>query len=78
MLVAIQCHERCAFRHILHDDMLTFDLIGIERVQGLTHLMQHEVRGIHHVVYRTQTDGGQTLLEPIRRLFHGHTLDAHA
>ena len=39
--------------------------------------MQHKIRYVHNVVYRTQADSGQGFLKPIRRLVNTHSLYAH-
>ena len=59
-------------------DVVILNLVGIKSVQRLTALMQHEVRYIHDVIDRTQTDSQQAVLEPFRRFFDLYTLDAHA
>ena len=59
-------------------DLMIFDLVGIERVQRLTALVQHEVRYVYDIIDRTQTDSEQAVLEPFRRLFDRHAIDAHA
>ena len=58
--------------------MLAGNFIGIEGMQRLSHLVQHEVRGIHHVIDWTQADSRETFLQPVRRLAHFNAFDAHA
>ena len=75
---AIERHKLGAFRCRAYHDFITFDLIGIERVQRLSYAMQDVVRDIHHVINRTQADHLQTVLQPFRTFLYGHALDRYA
>ena len=77
-LHAIQGHKLLALTCITHMDLVIFYFIGIESMQRLTALVQHEVRYVHDIIDRTQTNRQQTVLQPFRTLLNGHSLDAHA
>ncbi len=77
-LYAVQSNEFLALAGVAYVDIVVLYLIGIEGVQGLTALVEHEIGHIDDVIDRTQTDSEQAILEPFRRLLDLHALDAHA
>ena len=56
-LNAVQSGEHSACGKFLHYHLTAFDFVGIEGVEWLSHLHQHEVGDIHHVVDRTYAHG---------------------
>ena len=52
------------------------NLVVVEGVQRLSHLVQNEIGYVHHVVDGAQTDGSEGVLQPFGRLFDGHACDA--
>ena len=55
-LYAIEGDEFLTLGSVLDDDLVAFDLVGVERVECLSHLVEHEVGDIHHVVDRANAD----------------------
>ena len=55
-LYAIEGDEFLSLGSVLDDDLVAFDLVGVERVECLSHLVEHEVGDIHHVVDRANAD----------------------
>ena len=55
------------FRSPAHHHTAAADLAGVEGVERLAQLEEHEIGDIDHVVDRAQPDAHQTLLEPFRR-----------
>ncbi len=66
MLYTIKRLERCALRHRLHHNLMTLHHICIETMQGLA-IGHHDIVGdINDIIDRTQANGGQLILQPIR------------
>ena len=63
---------------VLDDDLVSADLVVVEGVERLTHLVQDEVGDVHHVVDGAQTDGSECVLQPFGRLLDSHAGDADA
>ena len=76
-LYAVQSNKRCTFGTVTDNNMITFDLIRIKSMQSLTILMQHEVCDIHNIVDRSQADGSQCFLQPIRTLLDLYATNHH-
>ena len=70
VLLTIQRHKRCAFRHGLHHNLVPLHHIGIEGVQGLAQRHHHVVGDVHDVVDGTQTNNAQLVLQPFGRLLY--------
>ena len=68
----IERHKLGTFRRRAYHDFITFDLIGIERVQRLSYAVQDIVRDIHHVINGTQADHLQTVLQPFRTFLYSY------
>ena len=68
----IERHKLGTFRRRAYHDFITFDLIGIERVQRLSYAVQDIVRNIHHVINGTQADHLQTVLQPFRTFLYSY------
>ncbi len=73
----IKRNELVALVSLADNHMVTLNLVGVERVERLPCLVQHEIGHIHHIVDRAQPDGCQRVLEPIRRLVYADALYAH-
>ena len=76
-LYSIESYELLSFGSIFNHHFSSFDFIRIKWVQSLSHLMEHKVGNVHHVVDRTDTNGRKCFLQPIRWLLDSHALDAH-
>ena len=65
MFCTIQGDEFSTFGYVLNDNLMAFDFVCIESVQGLPHLVKHEVRGVHDVIDWTQPNRCECFLEPV-------------
>ena len=54
------------------------DFISIKGVQRLSDFKHHKIGDIYNVVYRTHSDGAETVFQPLRRFFHGDVVDSDA
>ena len=77
MLLTVECLERCALRHGLHHNLVTLHHVCIEGVQRLSVGHHHIVGDIHDVIDRTQANGGQLVLQPLRRFLHLTVSNTH-
>ena len=77
-LYAIQRNELRTRLNGLDNHLISLNLSGIERMQGLSQLMQDEIGDIDHVINRTQANHTQPVLQPFRALLNRHALDRHA
>ena len=77
MFLTIQRLERCALRHRLHHNLMPFHHISIKRVQRLAIGHHHIVGDIHDIIDRTQANGGEFVLQPIRAFLHLTIRHAH-
>ena len=60
----IEGYEFLPLLSSFNDDFLPFDLVIIKRMERLSHLMEHEIGGIHHVVDGAESNGAKCVLQP--------------
>jgi hypothetical protein len=58
----IERDEFCLLGQGAHHHFVAGDVCRIERVEGMSRLVKHEVGDVHHVVDGTQADGRQVIL----------------
>ena len=65
LFCAIENDEGCAFGHGRHTQTVAAQTSTVEAVERLTVCPKNIVRHIDHGVQRSESDGGQSLLEPL-------------
>ena len=78
VLHAVEGDEFRSFWLWLDDDVMTDDHVGVEGVEGLA-VCHHDIVGdVDDVVDGAQSDGGEVVFQPFRRLLHLASGDADA
>ena len=73
----VQGHQGLFGRGFSDDHLATFNLGEVERVQRIAKFMQHQVRGVHHVVDGLHPNGAQLLLGPVWAGRHRDVVQLH-
>ena len=78
MLLAVKGNKLCSLWLCSYHNLMTGNHVCIKAVHWLTVCHHHIVGDVNDIVYRTQADGCQFVLQPIRTLFHLAPCDANA
>ena len=70
MLHAVERLERCSVGHRLYDNLMPLHHVGIEGMQRLAIGHHDIVRDVYDVIDGAQANGGKSVLQPVRALFH--------
>ena len=66
----VEGHERSASGESLYYDLVAVDLVGVKSVHRLTDFHEDVVGDVDDIVYRTDADGAETVLQPVGRFCH--------